>query len=104
MPHPLETITELAASARTEAARMLAAVEGKEGVEVRLPVDQFRRLAGLLAALGRSAGACGGCDCLGAPVDGVRLWVTREAGERRQADTAWPAQPYETRAARDLTL
>lgn len=81
MTHPLDNIAALARSARQEAAEMLAATEGRDGV-VRMPVEQFRQLAGLLAALGRSAGACGGSDCLGAPVDGIRLFVARDAAER----------------------
>lgn len=98
--HLLEPIAELAAAARTEAERMLAATDGQDGTQVRMPVEQFRRLAGLLAALGNSAGACGGRDCLGAPVNGIRTWVTREAhGCARNQPS-----PYATGAAGDLTF
>ena len=95
MSHPLDTIGTLAASARAESARMLAATDGQDGM-VRIPVEQFRSLAHLLGALGRSAGACGGSECLGAPVNGVRLWMTRDAGERQ-------IEPP-TRRCGDLTL
>lgn len=94
MPHPLDQIATLAATAREEAARMLAASDGHDG-HVRIPVAQFRGLAHLLTALGRAAGACGGSECMGAPVNGVRLWVTRDAGDRLVP---------EARTAGDLTL
>ena len=96
MPHPLDQIATLAATAREEAARMLAAAQGHDG-HVRIPAEQFRHLAHLLAALGRAAGACGGSECLGAPVDGVRLWMTRDASERLGGHV-------QSRTAGDLTL
>lgn len=100
--HPLENIGDLAATARAEAARMLAATDNNSGAQVRMPVEQFRKLAGLLAALGNSAGACGGRDCMGAPVDGIRTWVTQDA--RIAASCARGPSPYETGAAGDLTF
>jgi len=58
---------------------MTAAIHDQpEGAHVRLTVGEFRRLAALLDALGRAGSACGGGDCLGARVDGVKLWVTHD--------------------------
>ena len=94
MTHPLDNIADLARAAREEAEKMLATTADAQGGQVRMPVEQFRALAGLLAALGRSAGACGGSDCLGAPVDGIRLFVARDAAAAR----------FSERAAGDLML
>jgi len=87
---PIERIGTLAAAARREAGRMVAAAEGQaDDRHVRLTVGEFRRLAALLDTLGRAGTACGGGDCLGARVDGVKLWVTHDRllSERAAAAT-----------------
>lgn len=77
---PIKQIGALALAARAEAGRMVRATDRQpDGGHVRMTVGEFRRLALLLDTLGRAGMACGGVDCLGAAVGGVRTWMTRDS-------------------------
>jgi len=91
---PIERIGTLAATARRESQRMAAATRGQaDDRHVRLTVGEFRRLAALLDALGRAGTACGGGDCMGATVGGVKLWVTHDRLLSERAATATRPDP-----------
>ena len=79
---------DLLASARAEAMRMRAAVDGlaADGT-VRLRRDHFAKLAALIEML-VARGAGGAEGSFDTPVDGVRWWVPLPEVERDRAELA----------------
>lgn len=58
---------------------MNAAAEGKDdGATVTIDIRSFRGLATLIAALANEGGRCGGEQCMGRALDGVRFWVAKD--------------------------
>jgi hypothetical protein len=79
----------LVLAAREIARSMEAAVEGK-AAETRVDTDAatFRKIAAVLNGLSTHLSGCGGTECMGRPIDGVRFWVAQERLKAEQARVA----------------
>ena len=79
----------LARAAMEIARSMETAIEGK-APEVRVDTDAatFRKIAAILHDLSGQISGCGGTECMGRPIDGVRFWVAQESLRAEQARVA----------------
>jgi hypothetical protein len=77
----------LVEAAKKAARGMLASTEGKDGAAaVNTDVRTFRSLAAMLNTLSGEVAQCGGSDCMGRKIDGLRLWVTHDQLTVAQAE------------------
>lgn len=73
------------------------------GTPIETNVESLGGLSTLIDALLADASRCGGVDCLGRAIDGVKLWVTRdqfEAMGKRVVQSEERAARHEAHASR----
>jgi hypothetical protein len=97
-------ISEIARTAERTSRDMLGRVAGSdEATTVTIDVPSFRAIATMLGVMAAEALKCGGEDCMGRAVDGVRLWVTKDRFDQLSA-RARQNQDEVARLAEELKL
>lgn len=78
---------EIVKAAERMSRDMIAKISGQDpNAALAIDVRSFRAIATLLGLVAADSSRCGGDDCMGRAVDGIRLWVTKDRLEQSECE------------------